>query len=80
MFCLSDVEERAPTNDQLISILEYLGPKRAGSVIKGATGVDDALKKFKQDATLFRRPVTVDWNNGRVGSYCRILIDQFPML
>ncbi|KAF7191383.1 putative redox protein fmp46, mitochondrial [Pseudocercospora fuligena] len=60
-----DVQEGAPTTDQLSSILEYLGPSQAGSVIKDATGTSDALRKFKQNESLFQRPVTVDWNNGR---------------
>ncbi|KAK4507301.1 hypothetical protein PRZ48_001036 [Zasmidium cellare] len=60
-----DVQEGAPTPDQLTSILEYLGPSKAGSVIQDATGTTDALRKFKQNESLFQRPVTVDWNNGR---------------
>jgi len=60
-----DVQEGAPTSDQLTSILEYLGPAQAGSVVKDATGVTDALRKFKQDESLFQRPVTVDWSNAR---------------
>ena len=62
-----DVQEGAPTPDQLTSILEYLGPSKAGSVIQDATGTTDALRKFKQNESLFQRPVTVDWNNGRAG-------------
>ncbi|KAF2173126.1 hypothetical protein M409DRAFT_62727 [Zasmidium cellare ATCC 36951] len=60
-----DVQEGAPTTDQLTSILEYLGPSKAGSVVQDATGTTDALRKFKQNESLFQRPVTVDWNNGR---------------
>ncbi|KAK4635752.1 Putative redox protein fmp46, mitochondrial [Fulvia fulva] len=60
-----DIQEGAPTSDQLSSILEYLGPSKAGSVIEGATGTTDALRKFKQNEGSFQRPVTVDWNNGR---------------
>ncbi|GIZ38967.1 hypothetical protein CKM354_000236100 [Cercospora kikuchii] len=60
-----DVQEGAPTSDQLSSILEYLGPGQAGNVIKDATGTSDALRKFKQSEASFQRPVTVDWNNGR---------------
>ncbi|CAK4031619.1 hypothetical protein CB0940_01988 [Lecanosticta acicola] len=60
-----DIQEGAPTSDQLNSILEYLGPSKAGSVVDGATGTSDALRKFKQNENAFQRPVTVDWNNGR---------------
>lgn len=63
----ADVQEGAPTTDQLTSILEYLGPSKAGSVVQDATGTTDALRKFKQNESLFQRPVTVDWNNGRAG-------------
>lgn len=38
-------------------------------MIQDATGTSDALRKFKQNESLFQRPVTVDWNNGRAGTY-----------
>ncbi|CZT24522.1 uncharacterized protein RCC_10247 [Ramularia collo-cygni] len=60
-----EIQEGAPTQDQVNSILEYLGPSHAGSVIKDATGTSDALRKFKTDESSFQRPITVDWNNGR---------------
>ncbi|KAL1585871.1 hypothetical protein WHR41_05103 [Cladosporium halotolerans] len=60
-----DVQETAPTTDQLSSILEYLGPAQAGSVISDATGTTDALKKFKANENSFKAPVTVDWMNAR---------------
>lgn len=63
-----DVQEGAPTSDQLISILEYLGPSKAGSVIQDATGTSDALRKFRQNESSFKQPVMVDWNNGRAGT------------
>lgn len=65
----AEIQEGAPTADQLTSILEYLGPSKAGSVIENATGTTDALRKFKQNESLFQRPVTVDWNNGRAGRF-----------
>lgn len=71
---ITDVQEGAPTPDQLSSILEYLGPSKAGSVVEGATGSSDALRKFKQNDTAFQRPVTVDWSNGRAGEYSRIAV------
>ncbi|KAK3709411.1 hypothetical protein LTR37_010972, partial [Vermiconidia calcicola] len=60
-----DVQEAPPTNDQLNSILEYIGPSKAGSVVKDATSSSDALKKFKASESAFQRPVVVDWHNGR---------------
>ncbi|KAF2717457.1 hypothetical protein K431DRAFT_153459 [Polychaeton citri CBS 116435] len=60
-----DIEEAPPTTDQLNSILEYLGPSKAGSVVSDATGSSDALRKFKQNSASFKRPVVVDWSNGR---------------
>ena len=51
----------------MTSILEYLGPAQAGSVIADATGTTDALKKFKANESLFKAPVTVDWMNARAG-------------
>jgi hypothetical protein len=68
---MSDIEiqESAPTGDQLNSILEYLGPDAAETVVEGASGAGDALKIFKQDEVALRRPIVVDWNNGRAGMY-----------
>ncbi|KAK5175249.1 uncharacterized protein LTR77_000386 [Saxophila tyrrhenica] len=60
-----DVQEGPPTSDQLSSILDYLGPSKAGTVINEATGSSDALRKFKASEMSFVRPVVVDWNNGR---------------
>ncbi|KAH6643435.1 thioredoxin-like protein [Truncatella angustata] len=60
-----DVTESAPTSDQLRSILEYVGAGKIGSVIPGATNEKDALKKFKEGSENFKRPVIVDWNNGK---------------
>jgi hypothetical protein len=68
-FLCKEIQEGAPTQDQVNSILEYLGPSNAGSVIKDATGTSDALRKFKANENSFQRPITVDWNNGRAGTY-----------
>lgn len=38
-------------------------------MIKDATGSSDALRKFKQNESLFQRPVVVDWNHGRAGRF-----------
>ncbi|KAK5108823.1 hypothetical protein LTR62_007797 [Meristemomyces frigidus] len=60
-----DVVEEAPTTDQLTNVLEYLGPSKAGNVVKDATGSSDAMRKFNAAASAFQRPVTVDWTHGR---------------
>ncbi|KAI6868607.1 hypothetical protein KC338_g3880 [Hortaea werneckii] len=60
-----DVQETPPTPDQLTSILDYVGPSKAGTVVEEATGTSDALRKFNAKQQAFQRPVTVDWNNGR---------------
>merc|ERR1712154_601745 len=60
-----DVQETPPTPDQLTSILDYLGPSKAGTVVEEATGTSGALRKFNAKQQAFQRPVTVDWNNGR---------------
>ncbi|KAI6827060.1 hypothetical protein KC367_g2969 [Hortaea werneckii] len=60
-----DVQETPPTPDQLTSILDYLGPSKASTVVEEATGTSDALRKFNAKQQAFQRPVTVDWNNGR---------------
>lgn len=64
----ADVQESAPTTDQLSNILEYLGPAQAGTVIADATSTTDALKKFKANENSFKAPVTVDWMNARAGT------------
>jgi len=61
-----DITEEPPTTDQVKSILEFVGAQKASTIIKGAKDEADALKKLRADAESFQRPVTVDWNNGRV--------------
>jgi len=52
-----DVTEEPPTEDQLKSILEYMGPQAAGSIIKGAKTEAEAMKLLKQNGDNFQRPV-----------------------
>lgn len=52
-----DVTEEVPTEDQLTSILEYMKPQPASAIIKGAKDDADAMKKLKQSAENFQRPV-----------------------
>lgn len=52
-----EVTEEPPTEDQLHSILEYLGVHRAGDVISGAKNESDALKKLALSKDSFQRPL-----------------------
>jgi hypothetical protein len=52
-----DVMEEPPTEDQLQSILEYIGVHRAGDIISGAKNDSDALKKLQLNKDSFQRPV-----------------------
>ena len=52
-----NVTEDAPTKDQLRTILEYVGSKKAGQLIEGARDEADALKKLDENARKFCRPV-----------------------
>lgn len=49
--------EEPPTEDQLKSILEYVGAQKAGTIIKGAKDEADAMKKLKENSENFQRPV-----------------------
>lgn len=60
-----EVTESAPTEDQLRSILEYVGDAKVGDIVQGATSVSDAVKRLAADQKAFKRPVVVDWNNGK---------------
>lgn len=52
-----DVTEDPPTGDQLRSILEYVGAKRAGELVKGAKGEGEAMRKLRENGESFIRPV-----------------------
>ncbi|KAI9787872.1 MAG: hypothetical protein M1835_002627 [Candelina submexicana] len=60
-----NVTEDPPTNDQLRSILEYVGARKVGDIVRGARDETEAMKKLAESAENFKRPVIVDWNNGR---------------
>lgn len=49
------------------SIFEYVGQGKISSVVEGATSVSDAVRKLAQDENAFKRPVIVDWNQGKAG-------------
>lgn len=52
-----DITDELPTNDQLQTILEYTGKGKIGSVIKGATNLNEAFKKYRENVESFQRPV-----------------------
>ncbi|KAI1478287.1 hypothetical protein K445DRAFT_316654 [Daldinia sp. EC12] len=60
-----NITEDPPTPDQLKTILEYVGKNRISSVVQGASTENEALKKFRENQENFKRPVVVDWNNGK---------------
>ncbi|KAI8952186.1 DUF1687-domain-containing protein [Xylaria longipes] len=60
-----NITEEPPTQDQLKTILEYVGKSKISSIVQGAASENEALKKFKESPDNFKRPVIVDWNNGR---------------
>lgn len=68
-----DVTEAPPTTDQFKNILEYLGGSSAvGKIIEGANDETDALRRLKADGETFKRPLVVDWNQGKAGKYTAI--------
>ncbi|KAI1019674.1 hypothetical protein LB504_009623 [Fusarium proliferatum] len=60
-----NITEDPPTDDQVKTILEYVGSNSIPKVIKGANNEKEALRKFKESKESFIRPVVVDWNNGK---------------
>lgn len=52
-----NVTEDPPTDDQVKTILEYVGTSGIPNIIKGANNEKDALKKFKESKENFIRPV-----------------------
>lgn len=52
-----DVTEEPPTEDQLKSILEYVGTSEISKLVKGAKTELEAVKKLKENGENFQRPV-----------------------
>ncbi|KAL9100468.1 MAG: hypothetical protein Q9163_004158 [Psora crenata] len=52
-----NITEDAPTSDQLRTILEYVGARKASQLVDGARDEADALKKLKEDPGKFKPPV-----------------------
>ncbi|KAF4994388.1 hypothetical protein FGRMN_5807 [Fusarium graminum] len=63
-----NITEDPPTDDQVKTILDYVGTGGISNVIKGASNEKDALRKFKESRDNFVRPMVVDWNNGKAVS------------
>lgn len=52
-----DVTEDPPTSDQLRSILEYVGERRAKDIVSGSKSMTDAMRLLKEDSSRFKPPV-----------------------
>ena len=52
-----NVTDDAPTGDQLRSILEFVGARKASQLVKDARDEADAMKKLKENGDNFQRPV-----------------------
>ena len=52
-----NITEDPPTPEQLKSILEYIGTQRASTIVKDAKNKADAMKKLKENAETFQKPV-----------------------
>jgi len=62
-----EVTEEPPTQDQLKSILEYVGAQKASTIIKGARDEADAMRKLKENSESFQRPVVCFTSTGSLG-------------
>ena len=60
-----NVTEDPPTSDQMRSILEYVGARKANQLVDGARDEADALKKLKEDPGRFKPPVVCDFYGSR---------------
>ena len=52
-----DITDELPTGDQLQTIMEYSQKANIGSIVQGATTINEAFKKYKENPDNFRRPV-----------------------
>lgn len=69
-----NITEDPPTTDQLRSILEYVGARKAGHLVNGARDEADALRLLKEDPKKFTPPVVsaVRENIYRTGAYMSV--------
>src|SRR5690606_21094665 len=51
------IEEEAPTEGQVETILEYAGEKNIANVIEGANNMPEALRRFQLNKDTFQRPM-----------------------
>lgn len=49
--------EEPPTGDQLKTIIEYAGDRKASQMVDGARDALDAMHKLSQDKNKFKAPV-----------------------
>ena len=52
-----NVTEDPPTSDQVRTILEYVGERKASQLVDGARDAQDAMRKLKEDSRRFKVPV-----------------------
>ena len=52
-----NVTEDPPTGDQLRTIIEYVGDRKASQIVEGARDASDAMHKLSQDINKFKAPV-----------------------
>lgn len=45
--------------------MDYIGREKVGEVMEGARSVGEAAKRLQEGADV-KRPVLVDWSNGKV--------------
>ena len=52
-----NITEDPPTGDQLRTIIEYTGDRKASQIVEGARDGPDAITKLSQDIKSFKAPV-----------------------
>lgn len=52
-----NITEDPPTGDQLRTIIEYTGDRKASQIVEGARDGPDAISKMAKDIKKFRAPV-----------------------
>ncbi|PHH65241.1 hypothetical protein CDD81_3100 [Ophiocordyceps australis] len=61
-----NLTQEMPTTAQLHTIFSYVNRSDIPNIVHGAKNRNEALKIYKQSKDSFIRPLTVDWNNGKV--------------
>ena len=56
-----NITEDPPTEDQLRTMLEYVGKSGIPNIIRGASNDKDAVRKFKESQENLLRPVVSAW-------------------